>query len=219
MIQSDGYQGETLQVETEDGYLIKFHHIFPKKKRELLRPAFMMHGLFSTSADFLMLGPGRALRKLIINRRPEQPWILHSAYLLADKGFDVFLGNARGNDYGLKHKTLSMESTDFWNFSWHEIGIYDIAAMIDLALNRTRSESLFYFGHSQGTTALFVLLSMKPEYNQKISQAHLMGPSAFLKEYPNVFVAPLIAIAPVRSAVLIPKHILTNFSTGNPETI
>lgn len=116
---------------------------------------------------------------------------------MADNGFDVYLGNARGNSYSLKHKTLGIESQKFWDFSWHEIGIYDLPAMIDFVLNRTRSENLFYFGHSQGTTSFFVLLSMKPEYNQKIIQGHLLTPSAFFSNYPNFFVHPLINVFPV----------------------
>lgn len=127
----------------------------------------------------------------------ERNQIIVLAFLMADNGFDVYLGNARGNSYSLKHKTLGIESQKFWDFSWHEIGIYDLPAMIDFVLNRTRSENLFYFGHSQGTTSFFVLLSMKPEYNQKIIQGHLLTPSAFFSNYPNFFVHPLINVFPV----------------------
>jgi predicted alpha/beta hydrolase len=64
-------------------------------------------------------------------------------------------------------------------FSYHELGTQDLPVMIDYVLNYTEQETLRYIGHSMGTTALFVLLSMKPEYNAKISFAICLAPIAF----------------------------------------
>lgn len=43
-----------------------------------------------------------------------------------------------------------------------------MSAAIDYALYRTGRKSLVYIGYSMGTTMSFVLLSAKPEYNDKI---------------------------------------------------
>lgn len=71
------------------------------------------------------------------------------AYILADLGFDVWLGNARGNRYSRGHHSMSVESEEFWDFSWHEIGFYDIPAMINYVLDTTKKDKLDYIGHSQ----------------------------------------------------------------------
>lgn len=107
------------------------------------------------------------------------------AYLLSENGYDVWLGNARGNDHGLKHKTLKSDSKEFWNFSWHEIGFYDVPAMFDLMLKLTNASRGFYFGHSQGGTSYAVMASLRPEFNRKIIQGHLLAPAVFMKHPPH----------------------------------
>jgi lysosomal acid lipase/cholesteryl ester hydrolase len=76
---------------------------------------------------------------------------------------------------------MSPTSNEFWDFSFHEIGYFDVPAMIDFVLNHTKSSKLFYIGHSQGTSSILVLLSKRPEYNQKVMQVHLFAPAAFMK--------------------------------------
>ena len=85
----------------------------------------------------------------------------------------------------MRHNTFTPESKEFWNFSWHEIGFYDLPAMIDYMLKITNQPAAFYVGHSQGTTSLMVLLSTRPEYNQKIIQGHLLAPAVFMKNCPH----------------------------------
>ena len=87
----------------------------------------------------------------------------------------------------MKHKTLKVNTKQFWTFSWHEIGVYDLPAMIDHALKTTNKTKIFYVGHSQGTTVLTVLLSMLPEYNDIIIQAHFMAPAVFMSNTPIQF--------------------------------
>lgn len=166
LIKSDGYDGESHEVETEDGYLLKVHRVLPQGQTNLKLPVLLMHGLFATSADYLLTGVKTSL-----------------AYLLADNGYDVWMGNARGNKYSTKHKTFSTESGEFWNFGWHEIGFYDLPATIDHLLNVSKASKVFCVGHSQGSTSLLVLLSTRPKFNQKIIEAHLMAPAAYMKNF------------------------------------
>lgn len=58
-------------------------------------------------------------------------------------------------------------------------------SIIDHILLKTHQKKLNYIGHSQGTTAFFVLTAMRPEYNEKIIDAHLLAPVANLKNTRN----------------------------------
>lgn len=107
---------------------------------------------------------------------------------MANLGFDCWLGNSRGNDFSLNHRTLNSHSKQFWNFSFHEIGHFDVAALIDSVLNLTQAKKVFYIAHSQGCTSLMVLLSTRPQYNAKIAEAHLMAPAVFMANFPHTFV-------------------------------
>lgn len=126
----------------------------------------------------------------------------------------MWLGNSRGSDHGLRHKTFALDSREFWTFSWHEIGFYDLPAMIDYMLAATKSPKTYYVGHSQGCTSFAVLMSTRPEYNQKIIQAHLMAPAVFMSNLPMALMrvfAPAVRVRFVTNAKKICAYLDSNF--------
>lgn len=120
MITRHGYPAESFTVKTSDGYFLTMHRIPCGKvtagcgSSQLRQPIFLQHGLLSSSADWVMSGPTRGL-----------------AYILADAGYDVWMGNARGNTYSRAHNEMKTDSWNFWDFSWHEMALYDLPAEID----------------------------------------------------------------------------------------
>lgn len=79
---------------------------------------------------------------------------------------------------------VQLRYRDYYFYSFDEIGTQDLPATIDYVLNHTNQQDLHYIGYSLGTTYLFVLLSMKPEYNTKIKLATCMSPMAFWTDMP-----------------------------------
>ncbi|KAH8401056.1 hypothetical protein KR009_002766, partial [Drosophila setifemur] len=154
-------------VESSDGYRLSVHRIPAPRNPECprhLRPFLLMHGLLGSAGDFVTAGRGRSL-----------------ALELHARCFDVWMANARGTTHSRGHRSLPTTDARFWQFSWHEIGVYDLPAIVDYVLARTGQQQLHYVGHSQGTTVLLVLLSQRPEYNARFVNAALMAPVAFLK--------------------------------------
>jgi len=39
-----------------------------------------------------------------------------AAYVMADIGYDVWMGNSRGNTYSKRHINLTATRKEFWNF-------------------------------------------------------------------------------------------------------
>ena len=71
------------------------------------------------------------------------------------------MGNTRGNTYSKNHIHLDPCSScpEFWDFGWHEAGREDLSASIDVVLQATGQDAVYYVGHSQGTTEYLVKTS------------------------------------------------------------
>ena len=78
----------------------------------------MQHGMIDSADCFIM-------------NRPEKA----PAFMLVDAGYDVWLGNTRGNKYSLKHISLSFEQKEYWDFSFDEMAFYDVPAFIEFIRN------------------------------------------------------------------------------------
>lgn len=180
-----GYPVETHKVTTEDGYILTVHRIpnglnAPPAPPEGRPVMWLQHGLLCSSADWLLNTREKAL-----------------AYRMADQGYDVWMGNARGNTYSKEHVSLDVKSKEFWAFSWNEMGMYDLPAVFDYALNVTGKPDLYYAGHSMGTTMFFVCMATRPEYNSKIRLMNALAPVSFTEH----MISPIALISPFAAEV------------------
>ncbi|XP_015114439.1 lipase 3 [Diachasma alloeum] len=171
MVKNAGYVLEKHIVETDDGYLLTVHRL-PNASGS---PIFLQHGLLSSSADWLSLGKEKAF-----------------PYLLSNLGYDVWLGNFRGNALSKAHVNLSTDESEYWNFSWHEMGIYDLPAMIDYVVSNTNKKAI-YIGHSMGTTGSYVMAAERPDMQDKLKLIISFAPVVYLAHIKS----PLRLLAPV----------------------
>lgn len=159
-----GYPAETYAAITDDGYVLTMHRIPHGKKKSstLNRPVvFLQHGLLCSSSNWVTNLPSNSL-----------------AFVLADAGFDVWMGNVRGNTYSTAHIKYKTNESKYWEFSWDEMAKYDLPAMINHALFISGKKSLYYVGHSQGTMMAFAGLSMHKSLAKKVDVFFALAPVA-----------------------------------------
>ncbi|XP_044254645.1 gastric triacylglycerol lipase-like [Tribolium madens] len=203
MVTTYGYPLETYKVTTDDGYLLDLfripHGIQNKNQHDSQRPAvLLMHGFLSCCEDFVAGGPSQGL-----------------AFYLADKGYDVYLGNSRGSPYGQQHTSLDPhKDAAFWRFSFHEIGVADMAAIIDQVVSISQQNKIHYVGHMEGATVFYILASQKKGYNNKIEKMASLGPIAYLKKAPHQILKKIAENYKSKSWVI--KNV--GMSTFNPSS-
>ncbi|XP_041451912.1 uncharacterized protein LOC111073946 isoform X2 [Drosophila obscura] len=161
LIKKYGYPVDTHFVTTKDGYKLCMHRM----PRPGAQPVLLVHGLMSSSAAWVMMGPANGL-----------------AYILFQKGYDVWMLNTRGNIYSKEHTKKFISQKDYWDFSFHDIGTNDVPSSIDLILERTNFQKIQYIGHSQGSTVFFVMCSELPEYSSKVMLMQALSPTVYMQQ-------------------------------------
>jgi len=142
---------------------------------------FLQHGLLDSSCTWVLNSETQSL-----------------AFILADKGYDVWLGNTRGNRYSRASTRWTPDQPEFWAWTWDELAKFDVPTSIDYVLSVTKNSKLSWIGHSRGTQMMFAALSINPTIADKLDIFIALAPVAFLKN--------------LRSELL---QILATFDTGD----
>ncbi|KAF5294559.1 hypothetical protein FQR65_LT10751 [Abscondita terminalis] len=178
IIKNRGYPLEIHDVVTDDGYILTTFRIPHGKNDEIKKirpPIFLQHGVLLNSACFVNRG-NKSL-----------------AFILADAGYDVWLGNFRGTMYSRRHVSLTDEDKEYWNFDTYELGRYDAGANINIIYKLTKQQ-VVYLGYSFGSTAGYMYCASFPHIaSEKVKIIIGMAPTLYLKEWKNIskYIIPL----------------------------
>ncbi|KAF1334313.1 Lipase, partial [Globisporangium splendens] len=182
LVAKRGYAIEEHKVTTSDRYVLTMYRL-PKSYDETQRnvsaapnkPAvYLIHGLLDSSYTY------------VLNFRTQS-----LAYILADAGYDVWLGNNRGTTWSREHLDFNPDKDDaFWDFSWEDMAKHDMPAMINYVLNVSKRPTLSYIGHSEGTMQAFAGFLINQELAQRVSYFGALAPVAFVGDTTSsVFIA------------------------------
>lgn len=143
-----GFDWANHEVHTEDGYILNmFRLVKGDGSRNPIEgePILIMHGMSSNGSRF-------------INRQYDSMDGL--AISLAKAGYDVWLGNNRGTIFSNEHEKLdwAVDEEEYWDFSFPELGMFDLPAMVETVVEETNGRKVRYIGTSLGTTQMFYAL-------------------------------------------------------------
>lgn len=121
-------------------------------------PVLLQHGLLDSSATWVLNEPDELL-----------------AFILADAGYDVWLGNSRGDAFSWNHTGLSPDSAAFWAFTMDEMALLDVPALLEHVRRATGAAKVAYVGHSQGSTPALAALSARGSPAARVTLGPLAG--------------------------------------------
>lgn len=188
-----GYYAEEHIVQTSDGYLLGLHRL-QFRKGESPDDTKVNAGPGSITKPVVYLHHG-----LLMN---SEVWVCiteeerNLPFALVERGYDVWLGNNRGNKYSKKSTKFSPTSPEFWNFSMDQFAFHDIPNSIDYIISTTSQPSVSYIGFSQGTAQAFATLSIHPTLNDKVNCFIALAPAMSPAGLSNGIVDALVKTSP-----------------------
>ncbi|KAF6201553.1 hypothetical protein GE061_003944 [Apolygus lucorum] len=167
LVTDEGYQLDKHSVTTEDGHILALHRITPRGTNSKNRgfPVLIINGFAFQAEGWFALGSSSL------------------PFILTDLGYDVWVGDQRGNIRSIKHVSFPDDDFRNHNYTFHEQGIYDLPAFIDYIIKETDRSQILYVGYSLSSGMMIVMNSERPEYNDKILGAVSLAPAGHLKKW------------------------------------
>ncbi|XP_074780280.1 lipase member M-like [Athene noctua] len=179
IVRYHGYPYEEHEVVTDDGYYLTMQRI--PRGRDSPGSMTTSHEAEAQGSSLFCLPPKPAVLLQHGLALEGSNWVTNLpnsslGFILADAGYDVWIGNSRGNSWSRKHKEFEFHHQQYSSYSFHEMAMYDLPAMINYILQKTGQEQLYFVAYSQGTTTGFIAFSSIPELDRKIKMFFALAP-------------------------------------------
>lgn len=124
------------------------------------------------------------------------------------RGYDVWMGNARGTTHSKTHESLQHTDSEFWNFTYMEWGYYDTYAAVKY-INDITKKKVIFLGVSGGANAGIVFSATRPKMaSELLSMVVAVTPVLITSHVDNAFYF-------LRPLVLALKVLFTNSISNN----
>lgn len=141
------YGCQEYKTTTVDGFRLGVQRIYSRafpSKSNRNSPIFFNHGILTSGISWVVNPPDQA--------------DVSPAFVLADAGYDVWIGNARTTSYSYGHEYLTELDKAYWDWSLDELAAFDLPSMMYLVHNIT-NRKVHLIGHSQGAQCALAALS------------------------------------------------------------
>jgi pimeloyl-ACP methyl ester carboxylesterase len=184
LVEEQGFGISNFTVVTPDHCNLTVFHITSPKGKGTKGPVFVLHGVLDSADTWVVNSAEQSL-----------------AFILANEGYDVFLGNSRGNKYATGVTTHRPHSAKYWEWSFDDMAKYDMPAQVDAVLKRTQQASLRMVCHSQGCTqSIMALTENYGNLSHKISHLVGLAPVTAL-EHQNSVLLQALSLLPATSII------------------
>ncbi|KAK1272335.1 Triacylglycerol lipase 2 [Acorus gramineus] len=125
------------------------------------QPVLLQHGVLVDGMTWLLNSPEESL-----------------GFILAGRGFDVWIANSRGTRWSWGHVSLDSSDSAYWQWSWDELVAYDLPAIFDFVYQQT-GQKLDYVGRSMRTLIALAYV-FEGRLIDKLRSAASLSPVAYL---------------------------------------
>lgn len=187
-------ENHLVQTSDSNPYCLTLHRLDPKLNgfKPNGKIVYLQHGLLMSSEIWITMYQKE----------------FNLPFVLMELGYEVWLGNNRGNKYSCKNVNIGIKDKKFWDFSIDEFAMYDIPNSIDYILNFTKIKSLTYIGFSQGCSQILASVSLNSSLNEKIEKLILISPATTPKGLSNKIIDTMMSWSPKLMFLVFGRKIL-----------